>query len=180
MDRKRRVERHTSAGNSPHTWRLCAGDLLAAAAVLREHRENLNPHSVPVPNGWRIHPPELMLNGMAIECLLKALWVKRGHMLAKDGRYVPVPDAGPHDLVQLAGVLQLALSGLEKDVLRRLSHFIEYGGRYPVPTDADKLRLTRTPRGGRAEATHWNTPSDQRHFDAVVSRLNLLLDESSA
>jgi hypothetical protein len=159
---------------------MCAGDLLAAAAVLRERREAVNPQPVPVASEWRTHPIELMLNGMAIECLLKALWVKRGHTLAKDGKYVPVPHAGAHDLVQLARVLHLTLSSLEKDVLRRLSHFIEYGGRYPVPTDANKLQLTRTPRGGRAEATHWNTPSDQRLFDTVVSRVNRLLDESSS
>jgi ribosomal protein S10 len=180
MDRSRRVEQHTWVGNSPDAWRSCASDLLAAAAVLRERRESISPGTVPLPNVWRLHPVELMLDGMAIECLLKALWVKRGHKLAKDGAYVRVPQAGPHDLVQLAGVLQLPLSHLEKDVLRRLSHFIEYRGRYPVPKDAEKLQLTRTPRGGRSSATHWNTPSDQRLFDAVVSRLDRLLDEGCA
>jgi hypothetical protein len=178
MDQKLAVELHTWAGNSPDTWRSCAGDLLDAAAVLRERRGSIDPGSVPLPNARRLHPAELMLDGMAIECLLNAPWVKRGQKLAKDGAYVRVPGTGPHDLVQLAGVLQLPLSDLEKDVLRRLSHFIEYGGRHPVSKDAEKLRLTRSPRGGRSSATCWITPSDQLLFDAVVSRLDQLLDEA--
>ncbi len=180
MDRKWRVEQHTWAGNSPDTWRSCAGDLRAAAAVLRERRESIDPSSAPFSEAWRLHPAELMLKGMAIECFLKALWVKRGHKLAKDGKYVGISGAADHDLVQLAEVLQLTLDGLEKDVLRRLSHFVEYGGRYPVPKDAEKLQLTRSPRGGRSSATHWMTPSDELTFDALIKRLDQLLDEGSA
>ncbi len=177
MDRERRIEQHTWAANSPEAWKACACSLLAAGTVLRERRARGNRSSAGRPNQWEIHPVELMLNGMAIECLLKALWVKRGHNLAKDGKYKRVPRAGAHDLVQLAGVLELTLSTLEKDVLRRLSHFIEYGGRYPVPKDAEKLQLTRTPSGGRASATTWATPSDQVLLEAIVGRLRGLLDE---
>jgi hypothetical protein len=180
MDHKRAIEQHTWAGNAPQAWRSCAGDLLAAAVVLRERRENIGPSSLPVPNAWRLHPSELMLDGMAIECLLKALWLKHGHELARDGRYVGIPGAAAHDLVQLAGMLQLTLTEMERDVLRRLSHFIEYGGRYPVPKDAEKLRLIRTPQGGQGAATTWSTPSDQLLFETVVGRLDQLLDEGSA
>ena len=126
MDRTRRLEQHTWAGNSPHAWESRARDLLAAATVLRQHRESMDSNSAPAPTAL-IHPAELMLDGMAIECLLKAVWVKRGHKLAKDRKYLGVPGAGDHDLVQLAGALKLKLSALEKGTLRRLSHFIEYG-----------------------------------------------------
>ncbi len=96
MNKERRIEEHTWAGNAPQAWRLCAGDLLAAASVLRERREGIDPDSAPAPDLWRLHPPELMLSGMAIECLLKALWVKRGNELAREGGYVRVPGAGAH------------------------------------------------------------------------------------
>jgi hypothetical protein len=176
MDRTRRVEQHTWAGNSPHAWESRARDLLAAATVLRQHRESMDSNSAPAPTAL-IHPAELMLDGMAIECLLKAVWVKRGHKLVKDGNYLGVPGAGDHDLVQLAGALKLKLSALEKGTLRRLSHFIEYGGRYPVPKDADKLQLTRAPTGGGAAATTWSTPNDYVQLEAIVRRLDQLLDE---
>ena len=157
MDRTRRVEQHTWAGNSSSAWVSCAQNLIAAATVLRERRDSIDSSSATAPTAF-IHPVELMLNCMAVEGLLKALWVKQGNYLAKDGRYVAVCGAGGHDLVQLADVLNLTLSEFEKDTLRRLSHFIEYGGRYPVPKDADKLQLTRAPNGGRAAATTWCTP----------------------
>jgi hypothetical protein len=179
MDKKLAVKIHTGAGNLPEAWKSCADDLLAAAAVLREHRASVARGPEPAPNAWRTHPSELMLSGMAIECLLKALWVKQGHNLVADGKYVPVPGAGAHDLVQLAGVLKLTLSDLETDLLRRLSHFIEYGGRYPVPKNAEKLRLVSSPRGGRGAATTWATPSDQLLFDEVVNRLEQMLEANA-
>lgn len=122
-----------------------------------------------------------MLSGMAIECLLKALRVKQGHNLVADGKHVPMPGAADHDLVRLPGILELTLSDLDKDVLRRLSHFIEYGERYPVPKNAGRLQLTTSPRGGgRASATTWATPSNQLRLDVVVTRLEQLLDGRSA
>lgn len=180
MDRTRRVKQHTWAGNSPDAWRSSAGDLLASATVLRERRGAVEPDSSSATDTWRLHPVELMLRGMAIECLLKALWVKGGNKLVKDGKYIGVHGAGDHRLVQLAGVLRLRLSNLEKDLFVRLQDFIEYGGRYPVPKDADTLRMIRDPRGGKGAATSWHTPSDQDLYDAIVDRLEKHLDETSA
>src|SRR5262245_22288958 len=147
MDRERRIEQHTWAGNSPETWRSCADDLLAAALVLRQRRHSTDPCAVPMHQPWRLHPIELMLSGLAVECLFKALWVKRGNRLTSERKYVGIPGAGDHDLVQLAVVVHFTLSDFEKDVLTRLSHFIEYGGRYPIPRNADKLTLTKSPHG---------------------------------
>ena len=79
-----------------------------------------------------------------------------------------VPGARDHDLVQLGAALQLTLSGFEEDLLRRLSHFVEYAGRYPMPKNAEKLR---------ASSTYWATPTDQLLFDALVSRLAASLRE---
>lgn len=176
MDRKLAVDIHTGAGNLPEAWKSCAEDLLAAAAVLREHRTSIAHGDEAAPQAWRTHPCELMLSGMAIECLLKALWVKQGHDIVAGGKYVAVPGARDHDLVQLTVAVKVDLSDLETDLLRRLSHFLEYGGRYPVPKNAEKLRLIVSPRGGRGPATAWATPSDQLIFDAVVNRLQQLLE----
>ena len=105
----------------------------------------------------------------------EALWLKQGRALMKDGRYEGVAGAGAHDLPQLAVAAALSLSEMEIDVLRRLSHFIEYGGRYPIPRNPDKMRLTRGPQRGTAAATTWATPSDNECFDALILRLDGLL-----
>ena len=91
MDRRRRIKQHTWAGNSPDAWRSCAGNLFAAASVLREHRE--------ITNAWIVHPPELMLVGMAIECLLKAVWVNRGNAFTQDGKFLA--SSGTEDTLNL-------------------------------------------------------------------------------
>jgi hypothetical protein len=173
-------EIHTRAGNSSAAWQSVADDLLIASQVLKERAASLDLTSLvagdPIPVEGRLGAVELMLKGMAIECLLKALWLKRGNMLIKNGKYVRVRGAGDHDLPQLASAAKFVINDLETDLLRRLSHFIQYGGRYPVPRDAAKLRPTRSLRGGNAPATTWSSPSDGKLFDALVSRLVFLLD----
>ena len=115
---------------------------------------------------------ELMLRGMAIECLLKALWLKRGNVFVKDGHFKKVADAAAHNLPQLAHAVALAPSELEIDMLRRLSHFIEYGGRYPIPKKPEKMKLERSPKGGKAAALTWTARDDDDCFDAFVLNLN--------
>jgi hypothetical protein len=31
-----------------------------------------------------------MLAAFGIECLIKAIWLKQGHQLARDGKYIPM------------------------------------------------------------------------------------------
>ena len=167
------------AGNSPDAWQSVVDSLLFASQVLTERYDAPDSNSSVVPtqnsNRTRLGGVELMLRGMAVECLLKALWLKQGNLLVKAGKFEPVSGAGGHDLPQLAHAVSLCPTELEIDLLKRLSHFIEYGGRYPIPKASDKLRLTKNPRGGRAVATTWLTPSDNQLFDKLVFRLVTLL-----
>ena len=112
---------------------------------------------------------------MAIENLLKALWLKQGNQISASGTFQPVPKAGAHDLQQLAQVTGFAVSDIEGDILRRLSHFIEYGGRYPIPKSPQKLMLTSAPGGGKVAATTWSTPSDDQHVEELLARLEQAL-----
>lgn len=179
MDRTLATKLHEGAGNLPRAWEAAAEDLLAAAQILKERhesfdRESLGPgDSMPPESG--VKPVELMLRGMAIECMLKALWVKQGNAIVRAGKYLGVHGAGQHDLPQLASATGFQIDAVETDLLRRLSHFIQYGGRYPVPRDASQLRLIRSAGGGRGAATSWSTPTDQNSFDEIVRRLGTLL-----
>ena len=181
MDSKRRIERHTWAGNAPGTWQSCAENLLGAAAVLRRQRLLQGPEPVQLPAGCLLQPPELMLSGMAVECLCKALWLKRDGTLAKDGKFIGVPAVGMggHDLVTLSTVVGLDMSDAERDCLQRLSQFIVYGGRYPIPKNAEDLRMTKRPGGGESESTSWNSPGDQCLLDGLLARLNHHLSGSA-
>lgn len=82
-----------------------------------------------------------MLNGMGMECLLKAAWISSGEILAKDGRFEPSLRAAPHDLYAMAQIvcakISVAISDDEGMVLARLAYGIE-SGRYPTPKKISK------------------------------------------
>lgn len=156
-------EQHDLVGNFWPAWRMSADGLLYASGVLRG-RMSVRRGAIA-----RVGPVELMLRGFAVECLLKAIWLKKGHLLTQAGRLIPI-QAGAHDLVQIAQRVGVRLSAREKDVLRRLSHFAAYAGRYPVPTRAAAMKLTRALGGGRSAPTVWGG-TDNSTFSALLRRL---------
>lgn len=82
-----------------------------------------------------------LLLGYAIECELKAMWVRDGKQkLVVDGQYVGVPGARDHQLGRLAEKVGVSLTGAERDVLDRLSQFVLFAGRYPIPRNWQQSR----------------------------------------
>ncbi|MGO8945162.1 MAG: hypothetical protein ACLQJ7_15995 [Syntrophobacteraceae bacterium] len=81
-----------------------------------------------------------MLLGYAIECALKALWVRKGNKLIRDGKYRGVTGAKDHNLPQLGQAAGFIPTPTEDDVLRRLSKFSQFAGRYPVGKTADEMK----------------------------------------
>ena len=81
-----------------------------------------------------------MLLGYAIECALKALWVRKGNKLISEGKYRGVTGAKDHNLPQLAQAAGFIPTAIEADVLRRLSKFSQFAGRYPVGKTPDEMK----------------------------------------
>ncbi len=77
-----------------------------------------------------------MLLAMGAECMLKALWLKYGGILAKEGKFDPIPDAHTHELDRLAKAVSLKgdieFSKREYALLKLASIWI-VSGRYPIP-----------------------------------------------
>jgi hypothetical protein len=76
---------------------------------------------------------EPMLASFGIECLVKALWVKQGHEIVRDGKYVPIIKKEGHRLVLLCEAVGIPLDGRERDTLQRISTIARCIGRYPIP-----------------------------------------------
>ena len=94
-----------------------------------------------LPLGRYLARVEAMLLGMALECILKGMYIKRhrvwegptkAHALVKNDIYVGVKDAGDHELLQLAAAAGVTVSQPERSILTRLTDFIKYAGRYPI------------------------------------------------
>jgi hypothetical protein len=146
-DDSKQIESYNKMGNNYAFWEWSAKGLLESAKILRRERER----------EWRLHkgrsggyvcPPEYfteevewMLQAFAIECLLKGLFVKGGHEIVKNGKYKGVPNAGDHDLVNLAKEIMGTMSKEHNNVLRKLGLIGKTVGRYPIPKKRSKLRF---------------------------------------
>ncbi len=154
----------------PGTWEMSATVLLAAAQMLRDGRDAVREQldalkeGDAVPLEGMVQPVELMLRGFSLENLMKALWVKQGNAIVHDGKYLRPANAGDHDLLQLSDAVGLALDAKSRDVLKRLSTFTSFVGRYPIPT-----------RAKRGVGEGWSTPSDYDTLEEIRTKLGARL-----
>lgn len=167
------ISNYDAVGNHPVCWILTADDLLCAATILKEKRIHFYKNTAftlaanqPIPPEGRILNSEIMLKGFAVECLLKAIWVKNGNVLATNGRLQKIPNVGSHKLVQLVTKLGISISPQQKDLLNRLEIFLTATGRYPVATAWETTKLTNSPKG---PPTRWAMPADDNIYDSLVT-----------
>jgi hypothetical protein len=87
----------------------------------------------------------LMLAGLAIEVLAKALLVQQDPAIGKTFH-----GDKWHDLVALVTKVKLKITRIEREELRQLTGFVKFAGRYPIPTGPAGLtpKLRRAPRPG--------------------------------
>ena len=172
------LEAYDHIGNMPVAW-------LREARILQVCSANLA-KDCPVLNGTWIDrdwdgvlPVESfgvvqMLRGMALECLLKGLWLKAGGTLASDGLYRKIPDTRDHDLVSVSTAVSskshLEITAPERDLLRRLSVAIS-SGRYPIPKNWETQKFKHLPRGEFHSGLLWRLPSDEATYVKLTDKL---------
>jgi len=88
-----------------------------------------------------------MLIGYAFECALKGLWVRKGNKIVTGGQFVKIPNARDHDLLTISTVVGFHPTNKEADVLRRLSNFAMFAGRYPISKTPDAMKPYATAIG---------------------------------
>ncbi len=182
MDPKRRMEWHEKVGNDARNWCISAEGLLASARVLKAEHDTFKwddceqTEPQPAPDAAIVMPTLLMLRGMALECLFKALWLAQGNTLVAEGNYQGVPTVGQHDLAGLAVKSNFPISEHESYLLVRLSDFITHFGRYPITRrGVDHMRFVKDPDGGGGVTGTWNYGRDELLFTELVTRLRKLL-----
>ena len=125
--------------NDAGAWLASAEGLAAAGEAVKRDDDNTGGAKLLADKGT-LTPKRsvyVMLLGYAIECALKGL-------LAKAGK-APGTAAGTlerrfktHKLGDLADAARVSLSAAEKETLVWLSCYVEYMGRYPIPTKWDR------------------------------------------
>jgi hypothetical protein len=129
-------------GNDYQIWAMFARALFTASAILKRERER-EEAKLDRSGAVRVVPAEMftvwiepMLASFGIECLVKALWVKHGHEIARDGKYIPIIKNEGHRLVSLCQAVGIPLNNREQDTLKRISDIARTIGRYPIPKSA--------------------------------------------
>ena len=162
------------AGENPSDWQVSAKHLLAAAMAVKAKVQ-------PFDNGGMdpLARVEAMLLGMALECILKGMYIKRhrvwedptkAHALVKNDIYVGVKGAGDHELLQLAAAAGVTVSQPEEKILTRLTDFIKYAGRYPISMRVEEMRPVKTP-DRRTVARGYISGAELERAETLTNRL---------
>lgn len=156
---------HERMGNLWLSWIAWAYVLEDAEMYLSEqekHREH---------KGQVIMPMLLcvcaMLLGYAIECGLKALWVRKGNKIISNGKYRGVNGAKDHNLTQLAQAADFIPTTNEADVLQRLSRFSQFAGRYPVAKTPNEMK----PKGLTKKDVGYFSKKDFRTAESILNKV---------
>ncbi len=172
--------------NSVEEWLFVADDLLVATEFLSLHSYHFAPSwdfaaRFPSFEEVRITPVILMLRSMALECLLKALYVKFCGRLSASGRYRKITNGNEHDLAfiarRISDTFSLGLSAEQIDFLSRASLNIARG-RYPVHTKWTKELMPHA-RGDRRRNSLMVPDGDDKLFTKTRDLLKGLLTEEA-
>lgn len=165
---------HERLGNAWLAWMAWVFTLEESAAYIGERSFHIER-----PNGEVVMPLTLcvraMLLGYAIECGLKGLWVKKGNKIVQGGKYVGVAKCRDHDLVQLSGAVGFSATVAETGVLRRLSKFVTFAGRYPVAKRPDEMKPYEGSVIGKIDVGFFS----KRDFRTAQSILNKIISQIS-
>ena len=169
-------------GNDVGLWTRTAKALFSSAEAVEKNcgRVPKEPKRLLQTLEWaEIHGVFRMLQGMAFECTLKALWLKNGGALTNKGKYRGIPGAKNHDLCSLeskvAGRINTGLSDTEKMLLARLSFFITYG-RYPIRKSVSDKHPSVPDGSERALWCRW-IPEDNKTLKVAKNKLLRLLKQ---
>lgn len=132
----------------PNHWYNRASDLHASAGALwyaMEHGEKAIPQQLGLQAGFSMsvacRPVYLMLSGLALELIMKAVLVLRG---------APLKQLETHSLRKLAEAIGPRPSNEEETLLRFYESFLVWAGRYPIPKGVTEEKL----------ANHYSLTSD--------------------
>ncbi len=118
-----------------------------------------------------------MLNGLAVENMVKALWVQTNDPVKDKGGFV---DRLSHNTIELLGDVNFQLSAEERDLLRRLETYVVWAGRYPMPKNHEKLQPQALCQvnGIKVPLYYSVFNDDERQVKNLIDRLEKLIAAS--
>ncbi|HNZ78362.1 MAG TPA: hypothetical protein PLE16_04170 [Spirochaetota bacterium] len=165
---------HEKVGNHPKLWKIQGEELIMGAKLLYDNIPDLKSLTNQNEDKIVFVSLSLMLYGMAVECLLKGLWLQMSdnNKLVSDKKYRGVNGIKDnHDLLKLYPIIKkhygIDFSFDDLRLLDILSSKI-ITGRYPIkkhPMTSDQIEKMRTGESG----IHFN--SDFVNIDQLMKKI---------
>jgi hypothetical protein len=119
-----------------------------------------------------------MLMGMALEAIIKAVLTLKKRRVTNQGKLEKA--LKKHSLSEFFGQAGIRLSTGERDQLNMFKKYVEWGGRYPVPTDDHRLCQERFADGSRPGHRVTNKTWDdfEALFGKAKDKFHVLISQS--
>lgn len=115
-----------------------------------------------------------LLYGLAMENLLKAIVIQAKPEQAIAGSKLRKWPGGGHDLLLLCKEAQVRIDNAERDQLVRLTAFVKWAGRYPVPMSLSAIRVPQVAVNPDTYPLPLN-PHERNLFYTLYDRLGRLV-----
>jgi hypothetical protein len=128
---------------------------------------------------FSVHDIGRMLRGMALECLLKAMWLAAGELLVKNEHFVGIRGIKSHDLYGMYVIVckkhKSLLNEEEKKPVARLSYAI-VSARYPISKSSRGDYPSAPTSRNKVQWNKWSHHEDSALFESLWKKLwnNLL------
>ncbi|MEK8018399.1 MAG: hypothetical protein VSS75_016135 [Candidatus Parabeggiatoa sp.] len=163
---------------SPTSWEISSSQLFRAAGILwktseedlqnlfSEERNELKPDDT-LKQFNKIGSVAMMLYGLSIENLLKAVLIKKGDAFKENGKF----KYAHHCLLDLIKKADIGITEKERLLLEKLEKFILWAGRYPLPFNVeDKLNI-KLENGSSIPPNTISYPFDNQLIHKLFSKI---------
>ena len=160
-------------------WQSEAHSLRRAALILRQEAQrdwdNRKRSRVAIAEGTFDFPPALegamtMLNGLAIENLVKALWVQTNEPVNEKGRLIEHLKRHNNTICLLKEV-NFTLSHEDEELLLRLENYVTWAGRYPMPGSYKRLAPQQLRDGTKIPLYYHTFNNDEERISKLIERI---------
>lgn len=150
MDREKyRLEQRTEVANNPNTWLRHAKSLKKAAGIIYEQIDKIEDELVTSPSSPTIWPIYLMLSGLALENLIKGIYVTKNGALDGGGDLNNLLTHHKENKIRLLSNENKIeeLDNQDYFVIERLEQYVDSWGRYGIEKKVERKNLKSIPEG---------------------------------
>ena len=145
MEQKFYDEQFELRALEPKIWALTARRLKLAADMIfnayskdcEKFIQGISPSELP---NLELAGSATMLYGLALENIIKAIYIDENPEVVENGRLIKWHGGG-HNQIAIIQDTSVSLDTQQNDLVKRMSAFVVWAGRYPIPMKSNAMSL---------------------------------------